>query len=574
MKKYIKIILLVALILPFTACKEEFLEFAPEDSPSVDGWYRNEAEIRSVTATLYGRPWFEFNDVLSWCVGDLLAGDMHHTFDEETQFFDISFGENNSIIENGWKSLYDVVSFANVIIDDMPPVANSNGVDQEIIDRALGEARFVRGMAYYYLVEYWGAVPILEKPGDKISNNDLFLPKNTIASVYEFIRRDFDFAASNLPTADTEGRVTSWSAKGMLAKLHVTLAQRSAGGGEIGSAEDFDIAADYAADVINNSGLSLYPNYENMFRPENELNDEILFALRWTTSAWGVGNSRQARFARSSLVANNQAWGIGKGVTVDYIQTLEANAEGATDSRRRAIYMESGDFYDYISQVTGGYTYNISAITNDASDNPINESATPTLTSLKKYVVGLNSDHGFNITDQDSPLDNYMLRLADIYLIYAEALLGTGDQLAGGPGYEAYLAVRSRAGLNAPLDGSMSFRDLFNERRIELGLEAMSWLDIKRQYYRNASATLDLINNQDRAAAYFRIDANDNLINDQAGYELIGGGQSGIINPGNSNPNQSGQMTPGRMILPIPGNEVALNPLLGAGEEPVEYVFD
>ena len=168
-------------------------------------------------------------------------------------------------------------------------------------------------------------------------------------------------------------------------------------------------------------------------------------------------------------------------MTVSYLNNIENNAEGAIDLRRRAIFMEIGDFYSYIGE---GYEYEY--VSRDDEGVQL-EGATPTLNSLKKYVVGGVNDHGYVISNQDSPLDLYMLRLSDVYLLYAEALLGSNSSLSSGPGYQAYLAVRSRAGLSAPADGNMTYQDLFNERRVELGLEGQSWLDVKRRFYRNSS---------------------------------------------------------------------------------------
>lgn len=578
MKKYIKHFLTLVLVLSFSACSDDFLEYVPEDEATVGAWYRDQAEIRQATASLYGAPWFAFNDVFSWCAGDLMAGDMHHNWDIEGQFFYLSYNENNSAIRSGWQGLYNVISFANLIIDDMPAVASGYGVSEEVINAGLGEARFFRGMAYYLLVEYWENVPIIEKAAERVANNDLQLPKNTAASIYEFARRDFVFAAEHLPTSDAPGRVTSWSAKGMLAKLHVTLGQRRVGNPGFPSTtdNDFAAAANYAADVINNSGLTLFPNYENMFKIENEHNPEILFAIQWINGGYGVGNSRQARFARHSRITDDsQAWGSGKGMTINFINNLEQNAESATDLRRRAIYMQNGDYYDYIVTSEGGYTYEI--VSRDDEGEQI-EGATPTLTSLKKYVVGSVDDHGYVISNQDSPLDQYMLRLADVYLLYAEALLAGGTELTGGPGYDAYLAVRERAGLNPPTDGNMTYEDLFNERRVEFALEAMSWLDVKRRYYRNPTEALAYLNNQKRTSAYFRIDSDDNLENDPAGYELVpaGGVRTETGSNGETQYNNDPEVifTAEKMVLPIPGSEVVGNPLLRKGEEPVEYVFE
>lgn len=570
MKKYTKFFFAVTLAVSIGACTEEFLEFVPEDQATVNGWYRSEAEIRQTTAALYGRPWFGYNDVFSWVAGDLMAGDMHHNWDQEGQFFYLSYNENNTHLGAGWQGLYDVISYANLIIDDMPTIAGNHGVDEGVVNEGLGEARFFRGVAYFLLAEYWGEVPIVENPAEKVSSGNLQLPKNTLASVYEFVRRDLVFASENLPTTDDPGRVTQWAAKGMLAKLHVTLGQRSVGGGSIGSSADFTTAAAYAADVINNSGLALFSNYEDMFKIANEHNPEVLFALQFINGGYGVGNSRQARFARHSRITGDaQAWGGGKCMTVNFLNTLEANAEGNTDARRRAIYMENGDAYNYIATKDGGYTYQI--VSRDDEGTQL-EGATPTLNSLKKYVVGNVDDHGYIISNQDSPLDIYMLRLSDVYLLYAEAMLGNGASLSSGPGYAAYLAVRTRAGLDAPADGNMTYVDLFNERRIEFALEGLSWLDVKRRYYRNSSEAIAYLNSQGRTDRFYRIDADDNLEDDVAGYELVAAGGTGSGGSTNTDPVVS--FTAQKMTLPIPGIEVVNNPLLRVEEAAVEYEFN
>lgn len=575
MKRYIKYFLLTALILPFSACKEEFLEFVPEDQATVGTWYKNETEIRQSTAVLYGgRTWWRVNDQFTWLAGDALAGDLHHNWTAEGQFYLASFNSSNQYIGEGWQGFYNVVTFSNLIIDDMPGIASSNGVPESVINKALGEARFMRGVAYFMLAEYWGEVPIIEKAAEKVGSNNLKLPKNTLASVYEFARRDLAFAAENLPTTDEPGRVTSWAAKGMLAKLHVTLGQRSVGGGSVGSAQDFSIAAGYASDVINNSGLELYPNYEDMFKIENEHNPEILFATQLINGGWGMGSSRYQRFARSAEVnGGTDGWGGGKGMSLNYQNNVEANAEAANDLRRKAIYMQLGDYYDYINTEDGGYTYWI-----DPAEPLPAEGVSVSLTHLKKHVVGGLADHGFALTNQDSPLDIYFLRLADVYLLLAEAELGASTSLSSGAGYNAYLAVRARAGLNPPSDGNMTFIDLFNERRVEFGLESQSWLDVKRRYYRNADETLAYLNSQNRTHNLYRIDSDDALANDPAGYEMVppGGIRTERTDQGALQYNTDPEVvfTHDKMTLPIPAPEVVANQLLRPEAEAVEYVFE
>lgn len=585
MKRYIKQIIATVVLFSLSACADDFLEYAPENQATVTNWYRNESEIKQATASLYGRPWWSFTDVFQWVAGDLLPGDVIHDWDEEGAFFMGSYNESNRHLLDGWRGLYNVVSYANLIIDDMPSIASGYGVGEDVINAGLAEAKFFRAAAYFQLAEYWGDVPIVEKPAEKVGTFNLQLPRNNVADVYEFIRRDLAFAAENLPQANDAGRVTSWAAKGLLAKLHVTVAQRRIGtpGFPGLSDDDFATAASYAADVINNSGITLSPSYESLFMVQNESNPEILWGIQCFNGGWGFGSSRQARFARhTDITGDGTAWGGGKCMSFSYINNVETNSEGETDLRRKAIYSQQGDYYNYVATEHGGYTYNI--VVRDDAGTQLN-GATPTLTSAKKYIVGNDKDHGFPITNQDSPMDLYMLRLSDVYLIYAEAKLGAGSELAGGEGYAQYVAVRERAGLDAPADGNMSYVDLFNERRVEFGLESQSWIDLKRRFYRNSDEALAYLNSQGRAAQFRKIVEGQSGENDPEAYELVYSNADNT-NPtpipsgaylgtgsrsGNTNSLSINAFNLSKVQLPIPVTEVVANPKLK--DEPVPYEF-
>lgn len=105
----------------------------------------------------------------------------------------------------------------------MQNVYNSKGnVSQAVRDEALGECHLMRGLAYYYLVSNWGAVPIIY---DNLAQLNDSVHRNTIESVWQFIIRDFQYAVKYLPyQAAGQGRINKWSAEGMLAKMYLTLA--------------------------------------------------------------------------------------------------------------------------------------------------------------------------------------------------------------------------------------------------------------------------------------------------------------------------------------------------------------
>ncbi len=549
MKKKVKYILFLALVLMMGACSEDFLDLVPQDRQTIDNFYRNTEEIRAGTASLYGYPWFGYDDKFSWLAGDCMSGNIYYTYDQEGQYYYFTFTAGNKHLSDAWKSLFRVLSYANAIINDMPRIAEKNGVDQEVIDAAVGEARFIRGTVYYILAEYWAEVPIVENSTELVTNNDLMLPKNTRTSIYEFIRRDLEYATENLPATDEQaGRVTEWSAKGMLAKLYLTMAQN----GGANAADYFDQAQQLAEDVIVNSGLSLLADYHDLFLLANDNNEESLFALQWMKGGYSLGNSRNANWARSSLIADQQ-WGSGKGCTYDFQSVVDT-----ADLRQHEIYMTLGDFYPELNTAEGGYTYNFETENPDNPDNPL-ESPNEVLNHLKKYVIGRAEDNNGEVgIDQDAANNAYILRLADVYLIYAEAILGSASGTSDATALQYFNAVRTRAGLEPK--SSINFMDILTERRIEFCLESMFWFDIKRFYYRDPSAAMAYLNAQKRHYVYQRIDGSQdpNLF---SSYELLTGRNDPVVVGAED------------MYLPIPTEEIIVNPLLGPDEAAVEYDF-
>lgn len=547
MKNMTKYIIVLSLLMLLGACSEDFLNLPPEDKLTADGFYNNESELRASTASLYGYPWFGFNDKFFWLAGDCMSGNLYYTYDQEGQFYYFSFNEGNSHLSFGWKSLFRVVSYANAVINDMPRIASEKGVSQDIIDQALGEAYFIRAAAYYFLAEFWGEVPIVENSTELVVSNEMILPRNTRSSLYEFIKRDLEFAAENLKETDEPGRVTQWSAKGMLAKLYLTMASDL---GNANSDANFQLAMNYAQDVIENSDAELLADYHDLFMIDNNNNSESLFAMQWMKGGYAIGNSHNANWARSSIIADQQ-WGGGKGCTYDLQQDFE---EG--DLRRSSIYMTLGDYYPELNKENGGYTYNFETKDPNNPNNNI-ESPNEVLNHLKKYVVGSSADTDGKVgTDQDAGNNQYVLRLADVYLIYAEAALGANASTSDATALSYFNTIRERAGLEDK--ESITFMDILIERRIEFALESLFWFDIKRYYYRNASEALAYINNQERHYIYRRIEG-DNDANSWDSYEL-------------DETNTPVTVFESQMYLPIPASEVLVNPLLA--EPAVEYEFE
>ncbi|MCB1322056.1 MAG: RagB/SusD family nutrient uptake outer membrane protein, partial [Leptospiraceae bacterium] len=341
-------------------------------------------------------------------------------------------------------------------------------------------------------------------------------------------------------------------------KTYLTMAQYFLSRDATASAEYFNQAKLLAADVIENSGLTLMENYADLFKIEHNNSPESLFAMQWMAGAYAIGNSRQANWARSTIITGNtEAWGGYKSMTVDFLEATDP-----ADKRLPSIYMSSGDFYPEINKANGGYLYQI--VHRDPNDeNIVLESASATLNNLKKYIVGSAEDNeGKVTTGQAVAINQYVLRLADVYLIYAEAAMGAANSTTDPTALQYFNAIRNRAGL--PAKSSLTWEELLWERRMEFGLECMYWFDLKRYYYRSPNEMVYMMSNQRRDFTYQRDQSNtaadENSIDGYILYESSAGGTV--------------PFRPENIDLPIPASEQLANPLFAPEEPAVDYDFN
>lgn len=492
MKNIYKITIAAAAFLTLSSC-EDFLTVTPQDSIVAENYYKDEKALSANTASLYGRIWWSFQSQFMWLGGDMLAGDTYYTYDAEGQFYYNQVTAGNSFNNSGWLGLYRVVSFANSIINDMPSAATAAGLSRKAIDKGVAEARFVRAAAYYFLTEYWGEVPIIENSTALITSGntaDIYVNRHTQSSLYRFMCNDLEYAAATLDETPSEpGRVTRWSAQGLLAKVYLTRAAFE------NSDEYYTKAKELAGEVIEESGLALQPDYSTLFTIEGNNNPESLFAIQCRTGNYGDGSSRNVNFSRSSRIAD-QTWGAGKGPTLSL-----QNIYGPKDKRRKYVYMTNGDNYPELARDEGGYTYQYTY--RQPVDTKI-EDANETLAHLKKYVIGKSTDCNGNVgLNQDAGNHIYILRLADVYMVYVEACIGQGTSTSDSEAMNYLHAVRSRAGYSDDDKlTSISYEDLIVERRREFAIEAINWFDIKRYYYRDQTSALKYLNDMNRDQIY------------------------------------------------------------------------
>lgn len=562
--------ILIATLATFSllfGCSDDFLERPPKDTLVDASFYKTNDQVLAATAGLYSAVWKDYIDKANFKLGDFRGGTVFRAWNDRDHvlFNTTSVSQDNA---EAYRAFFVAVGQANLAIHNINTYAGPD-VSDEIKNHAIAEARFIRATAYTHLVSNYGPVPIIENNLDHLSNPTLV--RNTIESVWEFITRDYEFAADNLlEEAPEEGRITKWSAEGMLARTWLTRAGIGATPGSRNQ-EYLDKARDYAERVITMSGKSLLPNYEDLFKYPYDNNNESLFELQWVfTNDYAYANTMVSQITFSNDIANGDGWGgdisaswwmlnlydglINEGDPDD--PEDDGQDPGFTlDTRLHATFMLPGFKYPEITQTVRDAQGNESQ--QDLIFPRVAADVENNFASIKKYVVGKSIDVNNESSTQRYPNNTYMMRLAEMYLIYAEAVLGNNASTTDAKALEYFNKVHLRARLPQFVD-ELTWEVIFEERIKEFAMESMAWYDLVRLHYYNPQKAYDIINNQDRGMFVVQPDRWP----DPTGWTFAKTTwfteRFAVANSGN-------------FLLPLPASEVSQAPSLN--DEPVPYQF-
>jgi starch-binding outer membrane protein, SusD/RagB family len=503
--KYLTGLLLA--VAAFASCKKNFLEKPPLSSIVDVNFYKSDDQVMAATSLLYSQVWFDYNDQSMYNLGDFRGGTAFSAWNDRGNVMFNTTGDNGN---NGssWRAFFNVVAQSNLFLYNINRYGGE-GVSAQVKKTSIAEARFMRSLAYRFLVMNWGPVPVIENNFDHLFDSSI--TRNTVPSVWRFITREMRAAAADLPeTPMQEGRLTKWSAEGMLARFYLTRAGVESSGGTR-KQEFLDSAKYFAADVINHSGKSLLSNYENLFKYPYDNNSESLFELEWVFSGpnnWGTQNSMPEYLAYSPDISFG-GWGGDKGATWwllkqydGMVEQADGTMKGRTlDQRLHATFMLPGFSYPEITKVT------------DKTKLVYNPGGTDqNFCAVKKYVIGSPIDLAGIASQQHYPNDTYMMRLAEMYLIYAEAAIGNGASTSDATAVDYFNKVHTRAGLPPYVvagtngSGPLTLDVVLSERFKEFAMEGMAWYDFVSLHYWNPSKALSMLNSQDRGLFFTKAD--------------------------------------------------------------------
>lgn len=475
--KKINVIMVAALAglsLSLTGCSEDFLDQKPKGQYTAPTYYSSDKAVMKGTEPLYNRAWFNFNRRAFVGMGSYRANDAWNPYvsAEFAKFQVTGLTEDMSL---AWSSLYNVVTMSNAVLYNLQHYTTS-AVTESVKNAAEGECYLMRGWAYFYLLRGWGD-NILFEDNQKMVDNPV-QPLNPETDVLKFIVRDFRKAVELLPETGTDHHPSRYAAKAALAKALLAQSGWSSEKGD--HSRDDKILQEVVTlcdEVINCGQYSLLPNYEDLFKAQNNDNSETILAMRWAdpnTDEWGTRNALYSDLAFPEVTDVN-VWGGALVASVDMIDIY--NEEPADSARINATFFTPNHHYSYIKKAEGGYTY---------AHNWM---------QLKKGVLGTKADVApCNLAQMASPLNTYIQRLADVYLMKAEAILGNNAETSDAQALAAFNAVRVRAGVEPYT--KITFSDLIRERRIEFCMEYCNWWDMVTWYRWKPQTMLDFFNNK------------------------------------------------------------------------------
>lgn len=483
----IRILLLIITGTGVLSCSKQ-LEEKTFSFVSPESFYKNESDAKTAIAGVY-------NALYSWDMYLQPMWNLSILDDDHVSGVDWFLGTTGAGNPQGywgvngpWVGCYTIISRANTVLENVEKI-NSN-IDPDIKKRILGEAYFLRGWAYFQLVQLYGGVPLRLKSLTLDPNPNV--PRSTVVETYQVVINDLKKAETMLfpfghSKAGEPGRATLGLAKSLLAKVYLTMGSGSlanvnitvrggtdngnytytkqavAGLGGLDSRTYYQAALDKAQEVMNSGEYNLFTNWKDIWSKAGRNKQENMWQLQ-SVAGTAFVNQLSIYFSSLSTFGRGAVW-----FTNNHYQDYEDADKRVLDGVSHNYSTNTGVRYYYPSwqaaqyQVVGGLTYN----NNGTTDN-------------RAYTIKYADVNDQTVSNSDAFFP--LMRYAEIPLIIAEAI----NEINGGPNAEAYSKlnmIRSRAGASPAPTGmnQQLFRSfVLAERGREFVLEGVRRYDLLR----------------------------------------------------------------------------------------------
>ena len=467
------LIFIICLVLTFSNCSTEFIERSSDNSLTASNFFKSEEDIQLALngiysslqgAGMYGgglNQWQGFPGYDG--IGDNAFN--QYKWEGPGDYMEGIANPNTGIFNQLWTDSYRTIARANLVIQKVQEIS-TDLVSQDEKDQFLGQAYFLRGLLYFNLAVFYESAPLITEPQ---TLEDAFVAKNTYEELTAQIVTDLTFASENLPAVQMNqfGYATKGAALALFARVQLYNKEYT---GTYGVIE--------LTNQILGLGYSLHPIYSELFSQEGEQSPEIVFSVRFLQNALtNNGETFSGTYGGTPKVDQRPMPNLVNdyyctdGLPISSSPLYDSNNKGLNrDPRANATIYFKGDVY----------------YKPDPSD-PTQDRAFlgngPTQFGMRKYIRQ-SPDLTLGIdTYEPGSQDFYLIRYADVLLMRAEAMVET-DDLSGAT--ELVNQVRARVGMPRVQDvegtvGKGQLRTIVrHERRVELALEGLRFIDLKR----------------------------------------------------------------------------------------------
>jgi hypothetical protein len=583
MKNLVKYLSLSIVLITF-GCTD-IIDLKSESNISVENFYTNYSDLQIGLTSCYRGMQAPLSD--EWALSELRSDNtiMDSGTSTSTVKHDLSFLDQfyppttHQGVYNYWLKTYNNIRNTNIVLNAAGANYNS---DSGVIEYApvtipvtlaqcksiAAEASFIRAYHYFNLVRLYGGVFLIHEP---ITPEEAkTVNRTSVDAIYKLIEADLKNAIDNgnspIYSANSIdlGHANAYAAKALLAKVYLTLNRKSE-------------ASILLQDVINSNQYALQSTYANVFSVNNEMNSEIIFAIRFKGGGLGMGNPLPNNFAPTNS-GNAVINGDGDGYNSPTTELLNLFVSSAivTDKRRVAnigeyaafpgktilssttkdVYLESvtnikiGQFVSGLG-VTGSTNKvkTIDAVAKKVTLSSAVNVAANTILSFYNSVYP-NKYMSPTLIAYDAENDWPVLRYSDVLLMKAEA-----DGKDNPTSLSNINLVHQRAGLPALINSSIDTSDKFEkvlslERRLEFAFENQRWFDLLRY-------NVTFQNNANKAEAI--MDAHfANTYSVYQGFSVLPISLAQL--QANANPD--------RFLLPIPQYEIDTNSFITIPQNP------
>ena len=452
MKKIIKYAFITLLIGLLSGCEQELLEQSNPNAITSSSFWKTKEDFGLATNALYSS--LQFPSVSGGdIVANMLRGDMAGTeswYGSALMYTNLTWNDASPFVVDRWSQLYIGIYRANQILYYIDQVSFLSDEEKTVL---AAQARFLRGLNYFWLAITYNQAVIQDKLA--LNDEDRHKPLSPRSEVIsQMVIPDLEFAYNNLPKkwtgAENIGRFTWGAAASMLGKTYLY-------------EKDWTKSAKYFKEVVDaadNDGLyRLVPNFMDNFTIENEYNSESILEVAFSDNYKpGVNGNRVDDLpgvygAEATSIANAFASIVGAGgyntvlptywlqelfVSADSIDVNNSINAGKRYSQRTfatiAVEFGDGDYYQAPLTTSGGK--NSKANFNYGQGSKV-----------KKYTSWYYKDTEDAATSARSGINFRHIRLADVYLMYAEALLERDGEAGVTEAMKYIEKVRARAGV-------------------------------------------------------------------------------------------------------------------------------